>query len=98
MTQVQGLLELHYEKEYEKRDEKFGDLLSNDEDIGELFKLIMELEKIGAKINLDDDDEGNEEAETNLEDLILSSTIIPPSEVIDQKQEISNKTSDDDQV
>ena len=57
MHQVQELLAFHYNKEFEIRDEQFGKIISNNEDIGRLFSTILELEKNKAKIKLVDEDE-----------------------------------------
>eukprot|EP00092_Neocalanus_flemingeri_P031538 GFUD01034249.1.p1 GENE.GFUD01034249.1~~GFUD01034249.1.p1 ORF type:complete len:309 (+),score=78.60 GFUD01034249.1:77-928(+) len=57
MEKLQVVLELHYAKQHEERDQKLGELVSEDKRIEELVKLVLVLEEKGAVIDLRD--EGN---------------------------------------
>eukprot|EP00092_Neocalanus_flemingeri_P005150 GFUD01005539.1.p1 GENE.GFUD01005539.1~~GFUD01005539.1.p1 ORF type:complete len:314 (-),score=79.80 GFUD01005539.1:111-977(-) len=55
MEKLQVVLELHYAKQHEERDQKLGELVSEDKRIEELVKLVLVLEEKGAVIDLRDE-------------------------------------------
>ena len=57
MTKLQVLLDKHYANQHEERDKQLAELFTEDEDIKELVKLILQLEEKGAVINLTDDED-----------------------------------------
>eukprot|EP00092_Neocalanus_flemingeri_P076436 GFUD01094809.1.p1 GENE.GFUD01094809.1~~GFUD01094809.1.p1 ORF type:complete len:280 (-),score=80.41 GFUD01094809.1:77-916(-) len=55
MEKLQVVLELHYAKQHEERDQKLEELVSEDKRIEELVKLVLALEEKGAVIDLRDE-------------------------------------------